>query len=78
MLKFENPINGRYYYLDVQRDLFNHRVLVVFRGGYRHTRIEHIFFADDGTLRTELLRRTKRRIARGYVLKENSLSLSLQ
>lgn len=78
MLKFENPVNGRYYYLDVQRDLFDQCVLVIFRGGYHRTRIDRIFFADDCTLRTELLRRTKRRLARGYVLKENSLSLSLQ
>lgn len=71
MLKFENPTNGRYYYLDVQRDLLDDCVLVIFRGGHHHNRIDRIFLPSGDALRTTINRLSKRRLARGYILKPN-------
>jgi hypothetical protein len=71
MLKFENPINGRYYYLDVQKDLINEHILVVMRGSKlnNHHRIIRISVGHcRASLRKEIDRLSKKRLKRGYLL----------
>jgi hypothetical protein len=46
MLKFENPTNGRYYYLYIERDLLNDMVLTIIRGGSRSRVVQRIDYSD--------------------------------
>lgn len=71
MLKFENPSNGRYYYIYTERDLFNEMVLIVLRGGRNYRTIRRCWFSNGLAVRQEIERLTKRRLARGYVLINN-------
>lgn len=73
MIQFENPTNGRYYYMDVQRDLLQHNVLVIFRGGHSHHRIDRVFCPTDITLRDKISRLSKRRLQHGYHLLDQKL-----
>lgn len=68
MLKFENPSNGRFYYMFMMRDLFNDLNLCIFYGG-RHSRfIRTIGYNCRNTIREEMERLSKRRLKRGYLL----------
>jgi len=43
MLKLENKANGRYYYIYIQKDLFNAICLHIIRGG-RHRNVHRLLF----------------------------------
>lgn len=68
MIKFENPSNGRFYYLKVQKDLINDLVLCVIYGGRNITRLRTIKCGTPDKLYAEIGRLHKKRIARGYLL----------
>lgn len=72
LLKYENPINGRYYYIFVDKDILNDFVLTVIRGGtlrgVRSRTVRHFGYACRVALQKELDRLSKKRIARGYRL----------
>ena len=71
MLKFENKSNGRYYYIYVQRDLFDDSVLCVLRGG-KHSRIvRYVKHGCLSAIQNEIERLSKKRKQRGYELIEN-------
>jgi hypothetical protein len=64
MLKFENPTNGRFYYLEVTNELV---IRIVF-GGRRVCRMRTIICDNRDKLLKEFDRLSKRRLKRGYVL----------
>ncbi len=69
MIKFENESNGRYYYIMIEKDLFDDHILCVLRGGRNHRRIVRQFVhADREEIYREIQRITKIRISRGYTL----------
>ena len=68
MLKFENKSNGRFYYLEVERDMINDFVLTIIRGGKRVRVVRHRGFDSANHLNAEITRLTKRRLKRGYEL----------
>lgn len=68
MIKFENPVNGRFYYLHVHTDLFNQLVLTVIRGGKDISITQHFGFDCKDRIDKEIERITKLRLRRGYVL----------
>jgi len=68
MIKFENKMNGRFYYLIVTRDLVNDCVLLVIYGGRNISRSRTILYGDRISIRNEIDRLSKRRLKRGYVL----------
>lgn len=68
LIKFENPINGRYYYLTVANDLFNKYVLTITRGGVSARVVKHLGFDCMEKIKNEIDRLTKRRLKRGYIL----------
>ena len=69
MIKFERN-DGRFYYMQVEKDLFNDLVLTVIRGG-RHSSVRrsacvgHVQY-----IMAELVKLCKRRMQRGYCLIE--------
>lgn len=68
MLRFENHTNGRYYYISVEKDLFNELAVVVLRGGRNHRVIRTFGFCSREAIDAAIKRLCKRRIARGYIL----------
>jgi len=78
MLKFENPHNGRYYYLMIERDLLNDFVLVIRRGGHHHHVICKHGFDSENDLQKEIKRLSLRRLAHGYVLTPQIMQTGLQ
>lgn len=71
MIKFEHPTNGRYYYISVQKDLFNDMAIVVLRGGRNHRIIRTFGICSREAIDAEIKRLCKRRLARGYTLINN-------
>ena len=69
LVKFDNPDNGRFYYLCTHRDLFNDLVLTVIRGGKNGSRVErHYGFKDLLSIYAEIKRISKIRLSHGYEL----------
>lgn len=68
MIKFENKNNGRFYYLRVERDMLNERVLRIFFGGQDISRVRVISYDSPDKIEKEITRLTKKRLARGYEL----------
>lgn len=68
MIKFENRNNGRYYYLIVEKDLFDVLVLTIIRGGLNHRIVMHLGYGCRMAIGKEIERITKKRLQRGYVL----------
>lgn len=68
MLKFENPSNGRYYYLETHRDLLNDLVLTITRGGAHSRIVRHFGYNCETTLIREIERIKRIRLKRGYEL----------
>lgn len=66
MIKFENESNGRFYYIEVKRDLLDDCVLYINYGGSNVTRHRAVFCGNDEELQQEIQRITKKRIKRGY------------
>lgn len=67
MVKLENKLNGRYYYLLIQKDMFGD-TLIIYRGGINHHRICHLAFDSLDKLHYKLERLVKLRQKRGYIL----------
>ena len=68
MIKFENKLNGRFYYVEIKKDLFEDVVIHIRRGG-RNALVERLIFCSDARAAREELRIIhKRRIERGYTL----------
>lgn len=69
MIKFENPENGRYYYLLVQRDLLGDLVLMVYRGGNHGLSFcRTINVGDTNIIAEDIQKISKKRLKRGYKL----------
>jgi hypothetical protein len=69
MIKFENQSNGRYYYLNVETDIFGDNVLSVIRGGNRASGISYPVLAGSlESISQKITEITKTRIRRGYTL----------
>lgn len=68
MLKFENPCNGRYYYMRIDQDLLGHTVLTVIRGGKLHNVTRHYAYNCLTKINSEIKRITKIRLKHGYIL----------
>jgi hypothetical protein len=68
MLKFENAKNGRFYYVQVQKDIFGQWIINCNRGGYNHSVQRILFSGDVREVREKLKDIIKRRTARGYTL----------
>lgn len=68
MVKFENKINGRFYYLFVEKDSDNCFALRIFYGGKHVRRTRTALYEDSESFRKEIERITKRRLQRGYSL----------
>ena len=67
MIKFENKTNGRYYYLSVEKDLFND-VLVVVRGGINYSPRRRVVCHGYNEIYKHVERLCKIRLTRGYTL----------
>lgn len=68
MIKFENPNNGRFYYLTINKDMLNECVLRIVYGGKHSSRTRAILCDNRNAICNEIDRLSKKRIARGYVL----------
>jgi len=68
VIKFENPNNGRFYYLHVQKDLLGDVVLSSIRGGKFHRVERKIALNCEIEINKEIERITKIRLKRGYQL----------
>lgn len=68
MIKFENKANGRFYYLVVQKDLFNDQVLRVIRGGRHHVVSRVVAIGDDKIIQKSIRNIQNVRLKRGYIL----------
>lgn len=68
MIKFENPNNGRFYYINIGTDMLNDMFInIVFGGRYVcRNRIISVSYRDS--LFKEIIKISKRRIKRGYIL----------
>jgi hypothetical protein len=71
MIKLENKQNGRYYYLFIQKDLFNHDVLIVVRGGVHHHVIRTYGYPSESVIEAKIRELIKRRLTRGYTFVSN-------
>lgn len=68
MIKFENKENGRFYYMRIEKDLFNDTVICVIRGG-AHISVSRLIFCDgEMGARKEIDRLSRVRLQRGYTL----------
>jgi hypothetical protein len=67
MIKFENPTNGRYYYLEINTDALNDLVLTIIRGGARSRVVRHFGYNCQSDIEREIERICKVRLKRGYV-----------
>ena len=65
-ISFENKLNNRYYYIQIERDLLNNWLMVIHRGGDKKNVITKKGFECEILLNKEILSITKRRLQRGY------------
>lgn len=68
MIKFENPENGRWYYILIQKDLVSENAVTVVRGGRDRVVVRHAGFYSRADLDIYLAMVQKRRIRNGYRL----------
>ncbi len=68
MIKFENKVNGRFYYIFIEKDMVHDCVLRILYGGVNVSRARNLMYGDIQTLRQEIERLTKKRLSRGYSL----------
>lgn len=66
MIKFENELNGRYYYLLMEKDFFNDFVLTIIRGGKYSRVVRHYGYNCLSDIIREIKKITLIRIKRGY------------
>lgn len=67
MIKFENPVTRRYFYINVHKDALGDMCIHIIRGGLYHVRHITLGYNCPDKINKEIERLTKRRIARGYV-----------
>lgn len=77
LLKFENPTNGRYFYMFAHSDEFGRSQLTIVRGGKHSRRVENKFYSDQAELQKEMKRRANKRLKRGYLKEDMQCSFSL-
>ena len=70
MVKFENVANGRYYYMNTERDLLNDHLLVISRGSRGIHRTVCRGFPTAEAAAKEIAKLSKVRLRRGYSLVE--------
>ena len=68
MIKFENKENGRFYYMKIEKDLFNDTVISIVRGGRNVSVNKLIFCIDEVSASKEVSRLSRVRLQRGYTL----------
>ena len=68
MLKFENPTNGRFYYIQINKDMLDDSVLCITFGGANVVRHRVHMRGDESLLHREVEKLSKKRIRRGYIL----------
>lgn len=68
MLKFENKSNGRFYYININKDMLNDLVLSVTYGGINTVRCRILLCGNLTSIHREILRLYKKRLKRGYIL----------
>lgn len=71
MLKFENPANGRFYYIEINKDMYDLVLRITF-GGLNSVRHRVHMCNSRETLDKEVERLHKKRIRRGYILLSNA------
>jgi len=67
MVKFENPTNGRFYYMYIEKDLFDDMALVIVRGNKHSIIIRNYDFNCRNKIMEEIVRISNIREKRGYV-----------
>jgi hypothetical protein len=68
MIKFENKTNKRYYYINIEKDIFGDTVLHITRGGVNCSVSRLIYCPDPHACRVQIDRISKTRLRRGYTL----------
>lgn len=68
MIKFENKANGRFYYVEVKRDLLGDLVININRGGSSYAIQRIVFCGDARSIRAKIREIIQRRTAKGYCL----------
>lgn len=66
LIKFDNPSNGRFYYM-FQHYEGERPVLTIVRGGQKRKAVENYFYDNISLMQQEVERKKKRRIQRGYL-----------
>lgn len=66
LFKFDNPKNGRFYYM-FQHFEADKPVLTIVRGGKKRKVIENYVYDDLNSITQEIERRKKRRVQNGYL-----------
>ena len=68
MIKFENPVNGRFYYIKTTIDLLGHAVLTIIRGGKYSNAIiiKHFGYNSTELIAEKIKEISKVRERRGY------------
>jgi hypothetical protein len=70
MIKFERD-DGRYYYMRIERDMFDELVLVVLRGGRHHSIHNRVCSGSIHEILLTIESISRRRLKRGYTLVQN-------
>ncbi len=68
LMEFENPTNGRFFYMFSHFDENGNPQLTIVRGGKKSKRVENFVFDDRTRLDKEFQRRANKRLKRGYLL----------
>ncbi len=68
VIKFENKHNGRYYYLQTEKDLFGDWIIHIIRGGISSRRRRIIFCDSLMAVREKIRHIGQIRLKRGYTL----------
>jgi hypothetical protein len=68
MLKFYNKNNQRYYFIAIEKDLFDDWILCVNRGGDRRHVVRRYGYSNLSSLNARLNDMIKKRLQRGYEL----------
>ena len=71
MFRFENPTNGRWYYIIEQSDMFSEHCLVIYRGGTKfacHSVCRRHGYESAEARENALQRLILRRTSRGYIM----------
>lgn len=70
MIRFENESNGRFYYMTIERDLFDDIVIRIVRGGRGVSVCRLVYCGCEDIARDEIGRLSRIRQRNGYTLIE--------